>query len=30
MKMLHNETLTTMRPEDVCNDLKAIWEGRAT
>lgn len=28
MKMLHNETLTTLRPEEVCKDLNLIWEGR--
>ena len=26
MKMLHNETLTTMRPEDICNGIKEIWD----
>ena len=26
MKMLHNETLTTMKPEDICNGIKEIWD----
>ncbi len=26
MKMLHNETLTTMKPEDICNGIKVIWD----
>ena len=25
MKMLHNETLTTLKPEEVCSDLRAVW-----
>jgi len=26
MRMLHNETLTTMKPEEVCTALKQIWD----
>ena len=26
MKMLHNETLTTMKPEVICNGIKAFWD----
>jgi galactose-1-phosphate uridylyltransferase len=26
MRMLHNETLTTLKPEEVCSDLRAIWK----
>ncbi|HQI02753.1 MAG TPA: hypothetical protein PLF54_02255 [Deltaproteobacteria bacterium] len=25
MKMLHNESLTTLKPEDICSELKALW-----
>jgi len=25
MKMLHDETLTTLKPEDICKDLQAFW-----
>jgi UDPglucose--hexose-1-phosphate uridylyltransferase len=25
MKMLHDESLTTLKPEDICRDLKAYW-----
>jgi len=25
MKMLHNESLTTLKPEDICSELKAVW-----
>ena len=26
LRMLHNETLTTLKPEDVCSDLRTIWK----
>jgi UDPglucose--hexose-1-phosphate uridylyltransferase len=25
MKMLHDESLTTLKPEDICKDLQAMW-----
>ena len=28
MKMLHDESLTTLKPEDICKDLKASWTTR--
>ncbi len=28
MKMLHDESLTTLKPEDICKDLQAFWHGR--
>jgi UDPglucose--hexose-1-phosphate uridylyltransferase len=27
MKMLHDESLTTLKPEDICKDLQAFWHG---
>jgi UDPglucose--hexose-1-phosphate uridylyltransferase len=26
MKMLHNETLTTLKPEDICDGIKSFWD----
>jgi galactose-1-phosphate uridylyltransferase len=26
MRMLHNEPMTTLKPEDVCNNIKPLWE----
>jgi len=26
MKMLHNESLTIMKPEDICYGIKAVWD----
>lgn len=26
MKMLHNETLTTLKPEDICDGIKQFWD----
>jgi len=27
MKMLHEESLTTLKPEDICSDVKVFWHG---
>ncbi len=28
MRMLHNESMTTMKPEEVCTGIRRIWDGR--